>query len=184
MSEWDPSAVDAALALLRSRSERHRKDGAVQMRAAVDMAAREMSPETFSHFEDALFKRIFEMVRSAGNNAWSALTLQLCVGSLDRNSRETRSGHRYSPLLCVCLRRRSVPVCDGFMALAAMDALIESTSSGEAETKIIKFANTLSKMISTNTDTQVLELVALTLGHLAHASVVPNTDYVEFEASL
>lgn len=61
-----------------------------------------------------------------------------------------------------------------------MDALIE-VSSSEVETKIIKFANTLRNMISVNTEAEVLEGSACALGHLARASVVSNSDFVDFE---
>ena len=109
------------------------------MRGAVDLSSREMSPETFTQFEDALFKRVFTQVHST-------------------------------------------EIHEKLGAVAAMHSLID-VSSGEAETKIIKFANTLSDLIRTNTDPALLEAVARALGHLAHASVVPNTDYVEFEVS-
>ena len=137
VSSNDAEVIEAALASLRSRVGHERRAGASALRGAVDLSSREMSPETFTQFEDALFKRVFTQVHS--------------------NEIHEKLG-----------------------AVAAMHSLID-VSSGEAETKIIKFANTLSDLIRTSTDPALLEAVARALGHLAHASVVPNTDYVEFE---
>jgi hypothetical protein len=54
-------------------------------------------------------------------------------------------------------------------------------ASAAAESKAIKFANTISYALRANTNFELLELIADALGHMAKYSPVSHVDYVECE---
>jgi FKBP12-rapamycin complex-associated protein len=58
--------------------------------------------------------------------------------------------------------------------------LIECTSAA-AETKVIKFSNTLASVLKSNTDFNLIELVAFSFGHMARNSPISQVDFVECE---
>jgi Domain of unknown function (DUF3385) len=64
--------------------------------------------------------------------------------------------------------------------ILAMRELIDCTSAA-AESKVIKFANTIAAVLKGNTDFSVIELVADALGYMARHSPVSHVDYVESE---
>lgn len=68
------------------------------------------------------------------------------------------------------------------VAVGTIDALVDAPSS-EKETKVIKFANTLSNALRANGERAVLAAAARALGRLAAARAASNADYVEFEVS-
>jgi Domain of unknown function (DUF3385) len=61
-----------------------------------------------------------------------------------------------------------------------MRELIDCTSAA-AESKVIKFSNTIAAVLKGNTDFSVIELVADALGYMARHSPVSHVDYVESE---
>lgn len=61
-----------------------------------------------------------------------------------------------------------------------LQALVDC-SSASAESKIAKFANTLSTALKSNTDFGLIVLIAGALGHMARCSSVAHLDYVELE---
>ena len=64
--------------------------------------------------------------------------------------------------------------------ILAISTLIDSTSSA-AESKVIKFANTIAAALKGNTDLATIELVTEALGYMASHSPVSHVDYVESE---
>lgn len=64
--------------------------------------------------------------------------------------------------------------------ILAIRELIDCTSAA-AESKVIKFANTLATSLKANTDFTLIELVADAFGHMARHSPVSHVDYVESE---
>ncbi|CAM9232634.1 unnamed protein product, partial [Phaeothamnion confervicola] len=73
-------------------------------------------------------------------------------------------------------------LADKLGAVCALDELIDASSS-QAEMKIIKFSNNLSRALCANTDYALLSHVARALGHMARSAVVPNAEFVEFEVN-
>lgn len=61
-----------------------------------------------------------------------------------------------------------------------MRELIECTSAA-AESKVIKFANTIAAVLKINTDFTIIELIADALGYMARLRTVSHVDYVESE---
>ena len=64
--------------------------------------------------------------------------------------------------------------------ILAIRELIDCTSAA-AESKVIKFANTIAAVLKVNTDLSLIELVADCLGYMARHSPVSHVDYVESE---
>ena len=64
--------------------------------------------------------------------------------------------------------------------ILAIRELIDCTSAA-AESKVIKFANTIAAVLKANTDFALIELVADALGYMARHSPVSHVDYVESE---
>ena len=64
--------------------------------------------------------------------------------------------------------------------ILAIRELIDCTSAA-AESKVIKFANTIAAVLKANTDFSLIELVADCLGYMARHSPVSHVDYVESE---
>lgn len=75
---------------------------------------------------------------------------------------------------------RSDAVCDIQGGIHAIQELIDC-SSAATESKVIKFANTLSKALKVNTNFSVLEFVAEALGCMARHAPAAHDDYVDFE---
>ena len=61
-----------------------------------------------------------------------------------------------------------------------MRELIDCTSAA-AESKVIKFVNTIAAVLKGNTDFSIIELIADALGYMARHSPVSHVDYVESE---
>ena len=66
------------------------------------------------------------------------------------------------------------------MYVTAIKELIECTSAA-AETKVIKFSNTLANVLKVNTDFNLIELVAYAFGHMARNRPISQVDFVECE---
>ena len=60
--------VERLLQALRSRSEAARANTAAELKVAVEMAAREMSSETFARFEAELYSHVFMLVHATDLN--------------------------------------------------------------------------------------------------------------------
>ncbi len=67
-----------------------------------------------------------------------------------------------------------------FGGILAIRELINCTSAA-AEQKVATLANTLSNALKSNTDFEIIELIAAALGHMAKSSSVSQVDYVESE---
>jgi hypothetical protein len=77
-----------------------------------------------------------------------------------------------------CLSGNSLEEKTG--GVIAIKELIECTSAS-AETKVKNFAHNLSILLKSNTDFALIELIAVTLGHMARNSPVAHVDFIEGE---
>jgi hypothetical protein len=167
MSNVLSDGLESSLKLLRRDDTR--QTAANNLRDAVRVSGREMSPEAFAFFEEALFTRIFTMIHSPSLGVKRGAVAGKCIVII------------MPTFECTFFFFKLLQKIFPLSILSAMESLLEIISSN-LEAKAIKYANTFKHMLSSTTEEVLLAEVAKALGHLAaQATTMQNNDYVEFE---